>query len=104
VAWLQQLLEWIEDLSRPLEAPVVPRGDRQAVPASGCRDVAVLDRHALAGLVEKALFEPMDPAVQRFDETCEPRLKCLSLSTFLGADPVRQLCDDDGTRVAAVLF
>src|SRR4030095_5553503 len=46
----------------------------------------------------------MNPAVQRFDETREPCLQSLSLSTFLGANPVRQLCDDYRARVAAFLF
>src|SRR5437016_4774792 len=64
---LCQLLEWIEDLEpRPFEVPVVPRGDREAVPACGRRDVAVLNRHALTRLVGARVapvllgFEPSD--------------------------------------------
>src|SRR5438132_11058423 len=68
---LCQLLEWIEDFEpRPFEVPVVPRGDREAVPTCGCRDVAIFDRHALTCLVEQSFLlrphvgdrhiEPMD--------------------------------------------
>src|SRR6266542_6331946 len=75
-ARLCQLLEWIEDFEpRPFEVPVVPRGDREAVPTCGCRDVAVFDRHALTCLVEQSFLlrphvgdrhiEPMDASVQR---------------------------------------
>src|SRR5437016_341571 len=105
---LCQLLEWIEDLEpRPFEVPVVPRGDREAVPACGRRDVAVLDRHALTRLVEQSFLlrpyvgdrhiEPVDASVQRVDEAREPGLQRLSLPAFFHPNPVRRLQDRQPT-------
>ena len=114
-ARLRQLFEWIEDLEpRPLEVSIVPRDDHKSVAARGCRDVAVLNRHALSRLVEQTFLlrpdvgnrhvEPVDTSMQRVNQTPEPRLQCLTLSAFFCSNPVRQLRDNDGTRVAPILL
>src|SRR5512133_1863563 len=44
----------------------------------------------------------MDPAMERIDETREPRLERIALPSLLGADPVRELRDDHRAGVAVV--
>ena len=112
---LWEFLERVEDLEPwSFEVSVVPRSDRQSVSSRRCRDVAVLDGHALAGLLQQSLLirpdichrhvESVDGAMQRIDEPCEPCLQRLPLPTFLCAHPVRQLRDDDSAGVAALLL
>src|ERR1051325_4163784 len=112
---LWQVCEWIEDLeSRPLEVSIVSGGDGQLVSTSRRCDVAVLDWHTLTSVIQQAFLlgphmrdqyvEPVDATVKRIDKTREPCLKLLPLPAFLRPDPVGQLCDDDGARVAAILL
>lgn len=52
--WLVELFERIEYLeSGTPEVLIVACGDGQPMPPGGGRDVAVLNRHMLAGLVEQ---------------------------------------------------
>jgi len=54
---LRQALERVEDFEPwPSEVSVIPSGDRESVTARRRCDVAVLDRHALADLVEKTFL------------------------------------------------
>ena len=107
-------LNGLKTLSPGREVPVVAGDDREPVPSRRRRDVAVFHRHALTGLLQQTLLlrpdvgdrdvEPVDAPVQGVDQAREPRLQCLALPSFLRPHPVRQLGDDDGARVAAILF
>ena len=97
-----QFLERVEDFqSGPAKVFVVAGDDGEVVSASGRRDVAVFDRHALPGFAQLPLLlgpevgdrgvEAENPPVQPSDQLCEPGLKRLALSTFLAAHPESQL-------------
>jgi hypothetical protein len=88
------VLERVEDLGPgSLEVSVVPRDDRQSVSSHRCHDIAVLDGYALARLLEQSLLlcpdvryrhvEPVDAAVQRVHQPCEPRCNVLPLPAGL---------------------
>lgn len=99
---------------RTSEVPVVAGGDREFVASGGCSNVAVFDRHTLAGFAEKPLLlrphvgdrdvEPVNPPLHGVHQACQPGLKRLALPAVFGAHPVGQLGDDHGARVAPVLL
>ena len=72
---------------------------------------AVFDGHTLAGFVQQALLlcphvgnghvEPVNSLLERVHQPRQPGLQHLALPSILGA---RQLGDNDGARVTAVLF
>jgi len=84
------------------------------MPTGGSCDVAVFDGHGLTSLVEYSLpfrpnvghrhVESVDTPVECVHKAREPRLQCLTLPPFFGTNPVRELCDDNGSRIAAVLL
>ena len=83
---------------RALEVAVVSRSDGQPVPTGCRRNVAVLDGHALARLVEQPLLlspdvrhrhvEPVDTSLQRVHQPREPvTFDAVDLPSFAPSTP-----------------
>jgi len=81
--WLSELFERIEYFeSGTPEVLVVASGDGQPMPPGGGRDVAVFDRHTLAGLVEQPFLlgpyvcdgyvEPVNSSLECVHKPCQP--------------------------------
>jgi len=111
VALLPEFFEGVEHFEPwAPKVSVVSRRDRQSVASRGRGDVAVLDGHTLAGLIEQSLLvcpdvsdrhvESVDAPVQGVSQPRQPRLERLTLPTVLRAHPIRQVRDDDGVGLS----
>src|SRR5260221_752729 len=98
---LGELFERIEYLeSGTPEVLIVACRDGQPMPSRGRRDVAVFNRHTLAGLVEQPFLispyvcdgyvEPVNSSLQCFHKPRQPGLQDLTLASILRAHPVGQ--------------
>ena len=112
---LSLFLEWIENFeTRTFEILLVTRGDRQSVAARSRRDVVILNRHSNTGFFGQVLLlrpdmrdltvEAENPSLHLIRQPCEPGLQKRALAALLLSHPVGELSDDNGARVAAILF
>jgi hypothetical protein len=99
---LRELSEGVEHFEPwAPKVSVVSCRDRQPVASRSRGDVAVLDGHTLAGLVEQSLLlcpdvsdrhvESVNAPVQGVNQPRQPRMERLTLATILRAHPTRQL-------------
>jgi hypothetical protein len=108
-------LERIEYLqSGPPEISVISCHNRQIMTARRRGDIAVFDRHSLAGQLKSSLLvrphmghrdiETMDATMHRLDKPCQPCLQAVSRFPVFAPYPIGELRDHDSTRVTVVLL